>query len=130
MITSSPGFQSSPAVTQATPSVALPLSATSDARALIRAAMRSREDSIWAWGKAAAGGRVDWTGHAATEWHVRAEPCRSRGRNWHGRQQRLGVRMVWPLIQCVARGELDDLPDVHHRDPVAHLADDRQIVGD
>src|SRR5207245_6493566 len=74
--------------------------------------------------KAAARGRVDRTGHLAAERHVPAEPGLSRARNWHGREQRLGVWMVWPLIQVVAPGELDDLPNVHHRDAVAHLADD------
>ena len=48
----------------------------------------------------------------------------------HGREQRRRVRVTWPLVQLVGGGDLDDLAEVHHRDPVAHVRDDGQVVGD
>ena len=47
-----------------------------------------------------------------------------------GRQQRVGVRMCRRGVHPVAVGQLDDLAQVHHRDAIAHVAHDRQVVGD
>ena len=48
----------------------------------------------------------------------------------HRRQQRDRVGMERAGVQVVRRGQLDDPAEVHHRDPVADVADDRQVVGD
>ena len=45
-------------------------------------------------------------------------------------QQRLGVGMGGVPVQVVGRGHLDQLPQVHHRHPVAHVLDHGQVVGD
>src|SRR5437764_327138 len=47
-----------------------------------------------------------------------------------GRQERLRVRMQWMLVEVDAVGELDDLAQVHDRDPVADVPHDREVVGD
>ena len=48
----------------------------------------------------------------------------------HRREQRLRVRMGRALVDVVARADLDDLAEVHHGDPVGHVADDGQVVRD
>src|SRR6185312_16329173 len=48
----------------------------------------------------------------------------------HGGEERLRVRMDGPGMQLLRRRELDDLPEVHHRDPVGDVTDDVQVVGD
>ncbi len=50
--------------------------------------------------------------------------------NGDGRQQRLGVRMARPEIDLLGVALLDDPAQVHHGDPVADVAHDRQVVGD
>ena len=47
----------------------------------------------------------------------------------HGRQQRLRVRMHGRLVDR-SRAELDDLAEVHHRDPVRDVPDDGEVVRD
>src|SRR3954471_2454921 len=42
----------------------------------------------------------------------------------------LGVLDLRMLVDRVRVALLDDLPEVHHRDPVAHPPDDSEIVGD
>ena len=51
-----------------------------------------------------------------------------RVRDRDGRQQRLRVRHDRPRVELVGRRELDDLAEVHHRDPVAHVANDAEVV--
>ena len=51
-------------------------------------------------------------------------------REGHGRQERLGVGVPGPRVDLVAGALLDDLAEVHHRDPVGDVAHDRQVVGD
>ena len=46
------------------------------------------------------------------------------------RQQRPGVGVPGPVEQLLGRCQLDDLAEVHHRDPVADVPHDRQVVGD
>src|SRR5207302_1392904 len=55
---------------------------------------------------------------------------RTRFRNRNGRQQCLGVRHQRLAIEVVARRQLDDPAQVHHRDTVGDVLDDREIVGD
>ena len=48
----------------------------------------------------------------------------------HGREKgtRVGVQRL--LVERIARRKLDDLAEVHHRDPVGDVADHAQIMGD
>ena len=48
----------------------------------------------------------------------------------HGRHQRARVRHPRVRVELVGVGQLDDLAEVHHRDAVAHVAHDREVVGD
>ena len=48
----------------------------------------------------------------------------------HRADQALGVRVERLAEQGPHVGLLDDLARVHHRDPVAHLGDDAEVVGD
>ena len=54
----------------------------------------------------------------------------ARVRQRHRGQQGLGVRVAWPGVQLAGLGHLDDLAEVHHRDPVADALHHRQVVGD
>src|ERR1700741_4741090 len=51
-------------------------------------------------------------------------------RDRHRRQQRLGIRVLRACEQRVLIGELDDLAEIHHRDAVADVLDDGEIVRD
>ena len=57
-------------------------------------------------------------------------PLDVRVRDRHGREQRLAVRMQRRGEQRALVGQLDDPPEIHHRDPVADVLDDRDVVGD
>ena len=46
------------------------------------------------------------------------------------RQERLGVGVLRAPVHLVGRTLLDDPPEVHHRDPVAHVAHEREVVRD
>ena len=48
--------------------------------------------------------------------------------NRHSRHQRVSVRMQRLRVKRVTVGDLHDLAQVHHRDPIRNMADDRQIV--
>src|SRR5215469_11001180 len=50
--------------------------------------------------------------------------------DWHRRQQGLGIRMQRVGEEGRFVGVLDDLTKVHHRDAVADMLDDREIVRD
>src|SRR5205823_7950364 len=45
-------------------------------------------------------------------------------------EQSLRVRMLRLREQLLARRDLDELPEVHHGDPVAEVLDGREIVRD
>ena len=47
-----------------------------------------------------------------------------------GRQERDRVRVERLVVELARRGDLDDPAEVHDRDPVADVADDREVVGD
>ena len=81
--------------------------------------------------EATAGGRVGRRRQVAGEDLARGAPWRSCGSaTGHRRQQRGGVGVARVREELVGGRELDDLAEVHHRDPVAHVAHDRQVVGD
>lgn len=46
------------------------------------------------------------------------------------REQRLGVGVLRRGEQLGCRGLFDDLPEVHHGDPVREVLDGRRVVGD
>ena len=46
------------------------------------------------------------------------------------RQQRLGVGVGGGSVEVVGTGDLDQLPEVHDRHPVAHVLHHSQVVGD
>ena len=48
----------------------------------------------------------------------------------HGRQQRLRVGVQGLLVDLLVVADLDDAPEVHHRDAVGDVAHHRQVVGD
>ncbi len=55
---------------------------------------------------------------------------RARVGHRHRGEQRLRVRVQRRRVERVARGDLDDPAEVHHRDAVADMAHDREVVRD
>ena len=53
-----------------------------------------------------------------------------RVRRGDRRLEDLAVGVARPGVEVLAVGHLDDLADVHDGNPVAHVADHRQVVGD
>ena len=51
-------------------------------------------------------------------------------RYWHRGQECRRVRHERLAIQRVRGGQLDDLPEVHHRDAIGDVLDNGEIVGD
>src|SRR5438067_2245986 len=49
---------------------------------------------------------------------------------WNSRQQSLGVGMGWTGEELFRGAGLDDDAEVHHRDAVRNMTDDRQVMGD
>lgn len=45
-------------------------------------------------------------------------------------EQCLRVGMEWVAVNLLVRGHLDDLAQIHHRDPMADPADHRKVVSD
>ncbi len=62
----------------------------------------------------------------------RTGPLDQRVRHRDRREQSAGVGMPGGLeVDLVGGGaDLDDTAEVHHRDPVAHVPDDAEVVGD
>ena len=56
--------------------------------------------------------------------------CRCRIRDRHGREQRVRVRMEWCRVEHLPRRRLHDVAEVHDRDAVRDLTNDREIMGD
>ena len=48
----------------------------------------------------------------------------------HGREQCMGVWVPMLLEDLVGRHDLDDLAEVHDRDPISHVVDDAEVVRD
>ena len=51
-----------------------------------------------------------------------------RIRDGYCSNQRLSIRMFGIAKETNRRGNLDQLAEVHHRNPVAHMADDTEIM--
>ena len=73
--------------------------------------------------EAAAGRRVERARHVALEHDAVATALRVGVGDDSGREQRLGVGMLGPAEELGTRCELDELAEVHHRDPVAQELD-------
>ena len=56
--------------------------------------------------------------------------CTSGSGDDRGREERLRVGVLRPREQLVPRGDLDELPEVHHRDAVAEVLHGREVVRD
>src|SRR4051794_13702896 len=78
----------------------------------------------------AAGRRVHRRRHVALEDDPASATLHLRIRDGHGGQERHRVRVERPGVELLRRRRLDDPPEVHHRDPVADVAHDGQVVGD
>ena len=79
------------------------------------------------WRETASRGKVDQVRHPPGDHRQLLGPPPDHG---HRPDQSLGVRVQRRLEQCRGIGLLDDLPGVHHRDPLAHLGHHAEIVGD
>ena len=78
-------------------------------------------------GEAAARGQVDQVRHVPGDHRqLLAEVADDRDRP----DEAAGIRMQWLAEERHDVGLLDDLAGVHHRDPIAHLGDDAEVVGD
>src|SRR5436190_1465816 len=80
--------------------------------------------------EAAARRRVDRARDVALEDDPLALVAQVRIRDRHGGEQRLGVRHDRPVVELLCRRELDEFAEVHHRDPVADVAHDAEVVRD
>ncbi len=78
----------------------------------------------------AAARRVGRIGHLAAQQDAAALVAQARVGQRHGGEERLGVRVHRALVQLVGVGHLDQLADVHHRDPVTDVLDHAEVVGD
>jgi hypothetical protein len=76
------------------------------------------------------GGRLGGTRELAVEDDLRPPALAPRVGNGDRAHERLGVGVQRPREQGIARRQLDDPAQVHHGDPVADVADDREVVGD
>ena len=78
--------------------------------------------------EAAAAGRIARARHVAFE--DDAVAGRARHRHRHGGEQRAGVGVLGRREDLALVRRLDDLAEIHHRDAVGHVLDDREIVAD
>ena len=78
--------------------------------------------------KAASAGWIDRAWDIAFQDHRGSAGPRLRHR--HRREQRLGVRMPWRGEDLLPWRHLDDLAEIHDRDTVRHVLDDREIMTD
>ena len=74
--------------------------------------------------------RVDRRRHVADEHDPLPPVGEVRIGDRRGRQQRRRVRVAGAVVERLGVGDLDDLAEVHHRDAVADVPDDGQVVGD
>ena len=80
--------------------------------------------------EAAARRRRDRARDVTLQHDPRPRPLNVRVRHDRRRQQRLRVGVLGSREQLVARRELDDLAEVHHRDPIAEELDRGEVVAD
>ncbi len=78
--------------------------------------------------EAAAGRRVDRARHVARQ-HDPLDVA-TGDRLGVRREECLRVRVQRPQEEILRGGELDDLAEIHHRDPVGDVADDGEVVRD
>ena len=74
----------------------------------------------------ATGGWVDRARHIAG--HAMFGARQRRIGQWHGGEQRLGVRVQRAREQRCLVGVFDDAPEIHHRHAMADMFDDREIM--
>lgn len=78
--------------------------------------------------KVTTGRRIRRTWHFAFQFDTARLYARVGDR--HSRHQRGGVRMLGRAIQFFSGCHLDELADVHHRDAVADVLDDTEVMRD
>src|SRR3989442_4724777 len=74
--------------------------------------------------------RVDRTWYVAREHDALPAVAVAHLRDRHRREKRLCIGMHRALIEPVGRGELDDLSQIHHGDPIGDVTDNTQVVCD
>ena len=78
--------------------------------------------------KPASGGNVQWRGQVIVQDNCCLSSSYSNPRN--GGYQSLGVGMQALLEEVGSRSLLDDYAEIHDDNPVAHMPENRQVVGD
>src|SRR3954467_2541605 len=78
--------------------------------------------------EAATGRRVDWAWHIASQHQPLARGVAFRIGNRHRRQQGIRVRVNRPAVQVFRGRILNDLAEIHHRDPVGNVADHAEVM--
>lgn len=78
--------------------------------------------------KSAATRRIDRARHVALQDHAAARDAGLNGR--HGRKERTRVGVGRRAKGALARSDFDDLAEIHDRDAMGHVLDDRQVVAD
>src|SRR4051812_26582340 len=80
--------------------------------------------------KAAAARRIDGARRLAADDDALSGPVLVRIRYRYGREERLRVWVYGLDVELLGRRELDDLPEVHHGDPLGHVAHHGEVVRD
>src|SRR6266480_4864110 len=80
--------------------------------------------------EAAAARRAGGVGHVAFDGGTATVALDGRVGHRDDREQRLRVGVLRIRVQRVAVGDLDELAEVHDRDPRAHVPDDAQVMAD
>ena len=80
--------------------------------------------------EAASRGRCGRRRDVALEHDALALALALRVRHRDRREERLGVGVLRALVHLVGRALFDDAAEVHHRDAVADVTDEREVVGD
>ena len=60
----------------------------------------------------------------------RPRPRSLRAQHRHGGDQRLRIGMLRGRVDHALLGDLDDLAEIHHRDPVGDVLHHAEIMGD
>ena len=78
--------------------------------------------------ESASRGRVRGARNVALEHDPLALAAQVRGLDRNGREKRLRVRVHGRLVELLSSPDLHDPPEVHHRDAVGNVSDDREVV--